>query len=269
MALTVKKLLPTQVEAYRYWEILQVLVERNLKVRYRGSLLGIYWSLLNPLIMTGVYTTIFGTTFAEYYNNSILNYILAAFTGMAVINFFSTSTSQALSSLVNNGSLLNKMHLPMSAFPLSIIAANAFQFCLTVWPLLVVMTLLISYSVLNAAAVILPFVGLTMVCTGIGLLMAALNVFFRDLPYMYELVTFALWITSPIFYPSAIVPEEVAGFLQLNPMYPIIESTRQIVLSGEAPDLTLVATSWLSGIIFMSFGWFTFKWLKPQFMDLL
>jgi ABC-type polysaccharide/polyol phosphate export permease len=269
LTLTVKKLLPAQMDAQRYWEILQVLVERNLKVRYRGSLLGVYWSLLNPLITTGVYTVIFGTAFAEYYNDSILNYVLAAFTGMVVINFFSVSTSQALSSVVNSGSLLNKLKLPMSAFPISMIAANLFQFLLGAWPLLVIMTLVISHRLVNALAVILPFIGLTMVCAGLGLLMAALNVFFRDLPYFYELVTFAFWITSPIFYPAEIVPANVAGLLQLNPLFPIIESTRQIVLSGDPPDLSLAGISWLSGAIFLGFGWSAFRWLKPQFMDLL
>ena len=72
----------------RYWELLNVLVSRNLKVRYRGSFFGVYWSLLNPLLMTGLYSAIFGTAFASYYDDSILNYILAAFTGLVVINFF-------------------------------------------------------------------------------------------------------------------------------------------------------------------------------------
>lgn len=71
-----------------YWELFIVLIERNLKRRYRGSVLGVYWSLLNPLIMTGLYTAIFGAAFASYYDNSTLNYILAAFTGLVVINFF-------------------------------------------------------------------------------------------------------------------------------------------------------------------------------------
>ena len=103
-----------------YLELLQVLVGRNLKVRYRGSFLGIYWSLLNPLIMTGLYTAIFGATFAKYYNDSIVNYVLAALTGLIVINFFSASTMQALTSVVGNGALLNKIRLPVSVFPVSI-----------------------------------------------------------------------------------------------------------------------------------------------------
>ncbi|MFM7370584.1 MAG: ABC transporter permease, partial [Sphaerospermopsis kisseleviana] len=103
----------TKLQVQRYWELLQVLVSRTLKVRYRGSFLGVYWSLLNPLIMTGLYTAIFGVTFASYYGNSIINYVLAAFTGLVVINFFSASTSQALVSVVNNGALLNKIQLPV------------------------------------------------------------------------------------------------------------------------------------------------------------
>lgn len=82
-------------------------------------------------------------------------------------------------------------------------------------------------------------------------------------------MTFAFWITSPIFYPAEIVPANVAGLLQLNPLFPIIESTRQIVLSGDPPDLSLAGISWLSGAIFLGFGWSAFRWLKPQFMDLL
>ena len=86
----------------RYIEIAQILAIRTLKVRYRGSILGIYWSLSNPVLMTFVYTAVFGTAFSSYYDNSILNYILACFVGLATLNFFSTSTSQALTSVVRS-----------------------------------------------------------------------------------------------------------------------------------------------------------------------
>lgn len=258
-----------RLQRRRYVDIMRILVERNLKVRYRGSVLGVYWSLLNPLIMTGVYAAIFGAAFAEYYNDSIVSYVLAAFTGMVVINFFSTSTTQALSSIVNSGSLLNKMSLPMSAFPIAAIAANVYQLCLSTLPLLGIVTLIFSKSLLNVFALLLPLIGLTMVCTGVGLLVAGLNVFFRDLPYFYELVTFGLWISSPIFYPAAIVPEEVRSFLVFHPISPIIESVRQIALSGAAPDFTIMIPTLLSSTIFLALGWFTFQRLKPQFMDLL
>jgi len=255
--------------AQRYCELLQVLVARNLKVRYRGSFLGVYWSLLNPLLMTAVYTAIFGATFASYYGNSILNYVLAAFTGLVIINFFSASTSQALSSVVGNGALLNKINLPVSIFPVSMIVANLFQFSVGVLPLLAGITLINSKSLLNVLALLLPSLALVLVCTGVGFLVSALYVFFRDLPYFYELVVFVLWISSPVFYPAAIVPAQVKPFLQLNPLSPIIESLRQIALSGTLPTLSLIWGALLSGVIILVLGWICFHWWRPQFMDLL
>jgi ABC-type polysaccharide/polyol phosphate export permease len=259
----------TGVQVQRYWELLYVLVVRTLKVRYRGSFLGVYWSLLNPLIMTGLYTAIFGATFASYYGNSILNYVLAAFTGLIVINFFSASTSQALASVVGNGALLNKIRLPVSVFPVSMIAANVFQFSVGALPLLAIMTLINSKSLVNVLALIFPFIALILVSTGIGFLVSALYVFFRDLPYFYELITFVIWISSPIFYPADIVPKQVQPFLSLNPLSPIIESLRQITLSGSPPDLGLIWGALLSGIIILSLGWTCFHVWRHQFMDLL
>ncbi|TAF07250.1 MAG: ABC transporter permease [Nostocales cyanobacterium] len=259
----------TKLQVQRYWELLQVLVARTLKVRYRGSFLGVYWSLLNPLIMTGLYTAIFGVTFASYYGNSILNYVLAAFTGLVVINFFSASTSQALVSVVNNGALLNKIQLPVSVFPVSMIASNIIQFCVGAFPLLALMTFLNSKSLVNVLALVFPFLALILVSTGIGFLVSALYVFFRDLPYFYELVTFVMWISSPVFYPAAIVPNQIKPFLHLNPLSPIIESLRQITLSGTLPDLGLMWGALLSGIIILSLGWTCFHIWRHQFMDLL
>ena len=255
-----------------YRELFIVLIRRNLKRRYRGSFLGIYWSLFNPLAMTGLYTAIFGATFAQYYDNSNLNYVLAAFTGLAVFNFFSSSTALALTSVVENGSMVNKIRLPLFIFPLATIGASIFQFLMGAFPLLVIVTLIIFHSplgLLNAIALVLPTTALILVCTGVGLLMSALYVFFRDLPYFYELITFGLWIGSPIFYPPDIVPETVRKFLVLNPILPIVESIRQIVLSGDFPDLMLIIHSLASGLIVLAIGVAVFSSWRDQFMDLL
>jgi ABC-type polysaccharide/polyol phosphate export permease len=219
--------------------------------------------------MTAVYTAIFGTAFASYYGNSIFNYVLAVFTGLVVINFFSACTTQALWSVVNNGGLLNKIRMPVSVFPISLVAANVFQFALGVLPLLTIMTLVNSKSLVNVLALLLPLLGLVLVCTGVGLLVSSLFVFFRDLPYFYELVVFMLWLSSPIFYPAAIVPASVKSFLILNPLLPVIESIRQIVLSGTLPDVHLIVQSLLSGIIFFAIGLSCFRWWRHSFMDLL
>lgn len=264
--------IPQQIDwqaIQRYLELLQVLTERNLKVRYRGSILGIYWSLLNPLIMTGIYTAIFGAVFAEYYGDSIVNYVLAAFTGLVVIQFFSASTSQALSSVVGNGGLLNKIQLPISAFPLSMISANVFQFSVGVLPLLIIVTLINAKSIVNVFALFFPFLSLILFCTGVGFFLSTLYVFFRDLPYFYELITFLSFFTSPIFYPAEIVPEQVRSLLQLNPLAPIIESLRQISLYNSLPDFPLATQSVIGSLITLGLGWVCFQYWKNQFVDML
>ena len=253
----------------RFWELLEVLVQQNLKVRYRGSFLGIYWSLLNPIIMTVLYTTIFGSTFASYYGGSIVNYVLAAFTGLLVVNFFSTSTTQALTSIVENGGLLNKIRLPVPVFPLSMIGANIFQFMAGSFPLLAIVTLIITHNPLSVILLLLPFSFLILVCTGIGLFVSALYVFFRDLAYFYEIATFIAWITSPVFYPVEIVPETVKPFLNLNPLVPIIEIFRQISLEGRFPDSIYLVHGFCNGIIIITLGWLFFRRVQSAFMDLL
>ncbi|MEA5468208.1 ABC transporter permease [Spirulina sp. 06S082] len=253
----------------RYFEIVRTLVEFNLKVRYRGSFLGVYWSLLNPLIMTGVYTSIFGAAFIDHYNGSIARYMLAAFTGLVAIHFYTTSTSQALLSVVTNGMLLNKIKLPLAAFPLAMVVAHLVQFCVGSLPLLFIVALVTSKNPLNAIALFFPVASLTMLCLGIGYIISALYVFFRDLPYFYEIVAFLLWISTPVFYPAEIVPQKIQPILKLNPLSSIIESIRQLVLSGQSPDLSLIFQSVLAGSIVLMIGWMFFQILKPHYMDLI
>ncbi|BAQ63347.1 ABC transporter permease [Geminocystis sp. NIES-3709] len=261
--------LPSGNSIKRYWELLSVLIPQSLNARYRGSFLGVYWSLLNPLIMTGLYTTIFGATFASYFGDSIVNYMFAAFTGLLVINFYNSSTTQALSSVVINGDLLNKIKLPVPVFPLAMIGANIFQFIVGSFPLLAIVTLIKTHNPLNIIFLLFPFIALVLVCTGVGFFVSALFVFFRDLGYFYEIATFIVWITSPVFYPAEIVPARVQPVLYLNPLVPIIESLRQISLDGTLPELIYLLRGFLSGIIILTLGWLFFRKVQSSFMDLL
>lgn len=256
----------------RYWELVSVLAGREIKVRYRGSFLGVYWSLFNPLTMTGLYAVIFGAAFKKYYHDSLWEYVLAAFTGLAVIHFYNGSTAQALTSIVGNASLLNKVKLPVSVFPVSIIIANTFQLLVGMFPLLVIVTFLLSpnlSSLINILVIPLPLTALLLISMGIGFLTSSLYVFFRDLPFFYELVQFVLMLSSPIFYPADIVDPIIRPLLELNPLYPVIESLRQIVLSGALPDVFLIIRALLSGGIILATGLICFNWLRPKFMDLL
>jgi lipopolysaccharide transport system permease protein len=255
--------------AKRYRDLVFVTAARFLKVRYRGSVLGVYWSLSNPLLMTGAYTLIFGTAFKSYYGGSLWEYVLSCFTGLAFLSFFSTGTSMALPSIVSSASLLNKISLPPSIFPVSMIAASSFQLVVGVAPLLAIVTFVTSLSPINVIALTVPIVALILLALGFSFAVSALFVYFRDLPYLYELITFGLWLTSPIFYPAALVPVSVRGYLVFNPLAAIIECARQIALSGQRPSLRLMAIALFAGSLALVVGWSAYRKLSAHFMDLL
>jgi lipopolysaccharide transport system permease protein len=253
----------------RYVDLIITLAARSLKVRYRGSFLGVYWSLSNPVLMTGVYSIIFGTAFASYYDHSIANYMLAVFTGLAVLSFFSAATSQALTSVVGNGGLLNKIQLPYSVFPLSYIAANVFQLAVGTFPVLALVTMIRAHSAFKFLLLLAPLTGLILVVTGFALALSALFVFFRDLPYLYELVMFVMMMTTPIFYPAALVPEGVRPYLALNPLATIVESVRSIALSNGMPTFGQLLLPLGTGVVSLLVGGAIFALLRNEFMDLL
>jgi ABC-type polysaccharide/polyol phosphate export permease len=253
----------------RYWELIVTLAARTLKVRYRGSLLGVFWSLANPLLMTGVYTLIFGTAFARYYNGSVPDYTLAVFVALAVLAFFTASTTQALQSVVSGGGLLNKVELPFSVFPLSYVAANAFQLAIGALPLLIVVTALRTHSAAHVIALAGPIVGLVLTSIGFSLLTSALFVFFRDLPYIYEVFSFILYMTSPVFYPASLVPQGVRVWVGFNPLATIVEATRAIALRAGPIPLDGVFAPIGAGLIATAVGAIVFAILRSDFMDLL
>ena len=253
----------------RYVELVTTIAERNIKSRYRGSILGVFWSLSNPLIMTGVYTLIFGAAFKSYYGNSIVNYVLAVFMGMVVVTFFSQASSQALTSVVANGSLVNKIRVPLSAFPVSIIVANLFQFVVGVLPVIVVVTFLASHSAERVILLIAPALSLLLVTTGAALAASALFVFFRDLPYIYELVVFITWMTSPIFYPEQIVPERLRFWVHMNPIAAVANDLRDIAFSPIAPHLHVLASTVGLSLAALAAGAAVFVALQRWAMDLL
>lgn len=257
------------VSLQRYFELVTTVAERNIKARYRGSFLGVFWSLSNPLIMTGLYTLIFGTAFASYYGGSILNYVLAVFMGLVAVTFFSQTSSQALSSIVANGSLINKIRIPLSVFPISIVVANLFQFLVGVIPVIVLVTLFASHSVERVLLLAAPAAALLLVTIGASLAVSALFVFFRDLPYIYELIVFIIWITSPIFYPEEIVPAHLRIWVHINPISAIANDIRQIAFSPVAPHLAPLAATVGLGIATALIGAVTFLILGEPVKDLL
>jgi ABC-2 type transport system permease protein/lipopolysaccharide transport system permease protein len=229
----------------------------------------VFWSLLNPLLMTIVYASVFGAGFAKYYHGSIEEYVVNVFIGLVVLNFFVGATETALTSIVANATLLNKLRISFEAFPLAAVASYGAQLTLGAAPFLMVLTLGCSQRPEHLLLLPIPLASLALLSAGIGFVLAALYVHYRDIPYMYEMVAFLIWITSPVFYPIAIAPERIQGVLKLNPLFPMLQSLREVVLEPVISDPYLLFLAPLAGAGVCAAGFIVFRVMKPTFMDML
>lgn len=250
-------------------DTVRVLAERYVKVRYRGSVLGIAWSLLNPVIMTAVYAVVFGRTFRPYYHGSLLEYAAALFVGLVAVNFFSASTTQALQSVVGNGLLLNKMRLPCSAFPVATVLATAVQLGAATVPALLLIAIVVARNPFGAPLVVVPLAALLIFCLGVGLILSSAYVFFRDIPHLYELLVFIIFVATPVFYPLAIVAEPFRHIIAWNPLALTIEVLRAIVVFGIAPSSGAVAAMVGWALAAFAAGVVVFRSTSRVFMDYL
>jgi ABC-type polysaccharide/polyol phosphate export permease len=251
----------------RLADVVGVLFAQSVKLRYRGSALGIVWSALSPLAMAVVYTSIFGQTFARYYGDSVLLYGAAVYIGLTLIGFFIAATTECSSVLVQNGGLLNKVRIPFEAFPLATVAAHAFQLLAGSVPLMIVLSLAMNHDLGHVLLLIVPLASLMMLAAGVGIFISGVGVFFRDTPHLYELATFFLWVTSPVFYPAAIVPHRLQHFLVYNPLYPILTTARDLVLTPSLPPLWLFALALAEGALALLLGIMAFRAMRSRFMD--
>jgi len=145
---------------------------------------GILWSFSNPLLMTLMYTVVFGSAFLQYFDHSIVRYLVYVFVGLSVVTFFLNATSEALLTIVTNGALLNKIALPPAVFPLASVAANLFQQLCTTFPVVFIISIVVTHDPVRVLLVP-SFGGFALLTTGFALALAALYVFFRDLSYIW------------------------------------------------------------------------------------
>ena len=251
----------------RLRDVVGVLFAQNVKIRYRGSVLGIVWSALSPLGMAAVYTAIFGATFARYYGDSDLRYGAAVYIGLVLIGFFIAATSECTTVLVQNGGLLNKVRIPFEAFPLATVSAHAFQLLAGSVPLMLVLSLVMNRDPVRVLLLVVPLAALAMLAAGTGFLVSAVGVFFRDTPHLYELATFLLWVTTPVFYPATIVPARLSQFLVFNPLYAIVQTARDLVLTTTVPSLWMFAIALCEGALVLVAGFAAFRSMRVKFMD--
>ena len=246
----------------KYKPLMNELVVRDLKVKYRRSFLGYVWSLLNPLMMMAVMSYVFSYMFRF----DVPNYPLYLICGQTLWTFFNESTNMAMYSVVANGSLIRKVYIPKFIFPMSRVLSSFVTMGFSLVAILIVMIFTGVKINLSILLFPIPLFFLLLFCMGIGLILSALSVYFRDIMHLYGVLTMAWMYATPVFYPIEALPANVAMVISFNPMYHYITFFREIVLYGTVPGAWTWIWCAVSSIVAFMAGLTVFRKLQRNFI---
>jgi lipopolysaccharide transport system permease protein len=249
----------------QYKDLVWTLSLHRIKVRYKQSVLGILWAFLQPISMMLVFTFIF-SLIARMPSEGI-PYAIFAFTALLPWNYFSTSVSNATSSLVKDAQFVTKVYFPREILPITYIIAALFDFAIASTLLAALMIYYRIALTVNVLYVIPILLVLTCFALAISLTFSATQVRFRDIGMAVPLLL-QLWLfATPVIYPLSAVPERWQSFYALNPMVGVIESFRIVVLKGEPPNMSSLMFSAVVSVILLFFSYLYFKRVEATMAD--
>ena len=246
----------------RYRFLLKQLVSRDFKTKYKRSVLGVFWSFLNPLLTMSVQYVIFSTIFKQ----SIQNFPVYLLTGIVFFNFFSEACGMGLMSILGNASLITKVYIPKYIFPVSRVLSSAINLLISMIPLLI--AAVITHAPIRPALLLLPIslVCTVLFCIGISLILSAGMVFFRDVQFLWNVVSMLWMYATPIFYPTSIIPAQFMTLYKLNPLYQFITFSRTIILQGVSPEPKAFLLCILCAVVPLAVGVLLFKKTQDKFV---
>lgn len=247
----------------KYKFLLYQLIIRDIKTKYRNSLLGVFWSFLEPLLSMVVLTIIFSTIFKHY---GVENYPVYLLTGRLIFTFFAGGSTAAMRSLRASAGIFKSVYVPKYIYPLSAVLSNFVTFLLSLVVLFGVMIATNAPFTIYIIFTSLPIVALLFFTIGVGLIMATANVFFRDLEHLYGVFTMLLMYATPIFYPANIVPPTFRFIQDYNPIYAVICCCRSVFLYGTLYDLHQLLFAVVSAVITLIIGLVLFYRYQDKFI---
>jgi len=242
-------------------DTLKNLVLRNLRVRYKGSILGFSWAFLNPLLTM----LILYVVFSKIMRIQIEQYPLFLLSALLPWSFFSLSLTDATHSIVDNANLVKKVYFPREILPLSYVLSN---FINLLFNLAVLLPILIIFRAQGLKIVyLLPVVLIThLVFTiGLALFLSCANVYFRDVSHILGIILMFWFYLTPVFYSIDMVPQHLRSIYLLNPMVSIITMYRNVLFEGRLPTMINISIAMLVTMIMLLFGYFVFKRYEPSF----
>lgn len=251
-------------ELYEYREMLFSLVRRDLQGRYKGSVLGFFWTFLNPLLQLGVYTLVFSVIL----RNNIEDFYLFLFVALVPWIFFSTSVSGGASIIWSQQDMVKKIYFPRQVLPLAFVTSQFVNMVLSF--LVVFVVLIVSGKGINLQAILyMPIVmGVEYILSlGMALLSSATTVYLRDLEYLLGIITMAWQFLTPVMYSVDMIPERLMPIFNLNPMTPIIIAYRDILYYKQIPQVGTLLHGTILGVILLIIGWLVFGNLQKHFAE--
>ena len=257
---------------WRNRSLIHSLIYREVMGRYKGSMLGIFWSLANPILMLAVYTFVFSVVFKAHWHagsDSKTEFALVLFAGLIVFNLFSECVSRAPSLLLINVNYVKKVVFPLEILPWVSIGSALFHFVVSlgVW----LATYLILFGIPHWQVILLPLVivPLILFIMGVSWLLSSLGVYLRDAGQMIGLVITVLMFLSPIFYPASALPKQYQTLIFLNPLTPPIEMVRGMLYFGEIPNISLLVFYYFVSVLFAVAGFTCFQKTRKGFADVI
>ena len=249
-------------EVKDYKHVLYELTLKDLKVKYRGSMLGLVWSVLNPLLNMVVMTVVFSTLF----RNDIEYFPVYYLSGYLIFTLNQEGSTEAMFSMHYAAPLLRKVYIPKYVFPVSKIITAIINLAFSLIAMFLIM--LITRAPFHFTIFLLPVlvVYLSIFTTGLGLLLSALAARFRDVTYLYSVAMMAWSFLTPIFYPLEMLPQVVQFLQNFNPMFHYVNFSRNIILYGTPPSLTLHLFCIGCGLIMLAIGSRVFAKMQDSFI---
>lgn len=242
--------------------ILSALVSRDFKLKYRRSILGVLWSVLNPLLMMMVLTAVFSFMFRFNIDNFPLYLIL----GTILFNFMSNATNASLDSVIASAPLIKKIRVNKVLFPLEKVIFELINFLISLVAVVIVMVYFAVAPSVNLLFLPLLLLYMLLFCTGLSLILATLAVFFRDLVHLWGVFTLAWTYATPLFYPVDMLPAMMQNVMQYNPMYQYVTYFREIVLWHTSPSLEQNLICLGMALVTFVVGILVFKRLQSRFI---
>lgn len=257
---------------YRY--LLGELAKKNIKLKYRRSYLGILWTLIEPLLTMIVLSVVFGQLLGRSGQDKAfigVPFPIYVLTGRLLYSFFSSSTNSAMKSIRSNSGMIKKVYVPKYMYPLSGILSNFVIFLISLVVLVVVMAFFMLTGKYKAPIngymflAVVPLINLLLLAVGVGLILATLCVFFRDIEYLWSVMLMLIMYCSAIFYFASSLKGTTAFVIKMNPLFGIINNFRR-ALFGQPFDMTLLGYTFGVSVVAIGIGMFLFYRKQDTFI---